>query len=159
MCLYYLVPVHLAASAFVDHMFAVSTGSLSFWELRHVGAPTQSRTRVAALSAAARSSGNACGCGAPAPAAPDTSVERPSLELLPNGELRFTRGGWMNTQVRITALMRSGESMSFSLELDNNTSVAAAVRHSRHTDPLDLCAQAGIFASNLQLTEYVLINR
>ena len=127
-------------------MRAVSIGTLAYWELRNAsphaeGAPTHTRTREVAQSAAAPRSL----VKEEVPAAPPA---RPSVELLPSGELRFTRAGWCDVHAVVTSYVHSGEQLSFRLELVPATDETAATamphstRASRRSElPLAFCTQ------------------
>ena len=126
-------------------MRAVSTGTLAYWELRNAaphaeGSSTYTRTREAAQSTAAARS--------PVKEVPTAPPAHPSVELLPSGELRFTRAGWCNVHAVVTSYVLSGEQTSFRLELVPATdeTAATAVPHSTRASrrselPLSFCTQ------------------
>ena len=70
------------------------------------------------------------------------------MELLPSGELRFTRAGWCDVHAVVTSYVHSGEQLSFRLELVPATDeiAATAVPHSTRASrrselPLAFCTQ------------------
>ena len=141
----------------------MSIGTLAYWELTKAapyaeGAPTHTRTLEAAQSAAAARS--------PGKGAPAALPARLSVELLPSGELRFTRAGWCDVHAVVTSYVLSGEQTSFRLELMPATdeTAATAVPHSTRAShrselPVAFCTKENGMCLSLNYTTLALLKK